>query len=345
MMKQKILELLHKPIFWIGCGALLVVVLLIWICPYFFMKSEKTEWVLIYPKATEEKLDSAIYATFDHSFASRTLTFLHLFKVNPANRTGAYKIEKGKSPFQVAHQLKSAGQTPIKFTFNNVRTIDELGNKVAKNFMMSKKNFFNALFNDSTLSAWGYNKETVRSIFLPDSYEFYWTVKPEKMISTIKSYHDNWWTPARIKKAQKMNLSPEDATTIASITEEETAKMDERGKVARLYINRLVKGMPLQADPTVKFALNDFTIRRITKEHLKVVSPYNTYSVKGLPPGPIRFPEKSSIDAVLNAPMHSYIYMCAKEDFSGYHNFTDNFAQHLAFARNYQAALNKKGIN
>ncbi|MEG0253878.1 MAG: endolytic transglycosylase MltG, partial [Muribaculaceae bacterium] len=148
----------------------------------------------------------------------------------------------------------------------------------------------------------------------------------------------------RISKAKALGLTPFEITTLASIVEEETSKSDERGKVARLYLNRLAKGMLLQADPTVKFAIGDFSIKRVTKEHLRVQSPYNTYVNAGLPPSPIRFPEKSTIDAVLNAPAHDYTFMCAKEDFSGYHNYTTSFSVHLANARIYQAALNARGI-
>ena len=157
-------------------------------------------------------------------------------------------------------------------------------------------------------------------------------------------YRNRFWDKSRRSKAARLGLTPAEVATIASIVEEETAKTDEKPKVARLYLNRLQKGIKLQADPTVKFASGDFSLRRITGKHLAIESPYNTYKISGLPPGPIRVPASSTLDAVLNAPNHNYIYMCAKEDFSGYHNFASDYATHQANARRYQAELNRRGI-
>ncbi len=164
------------------------------------------------------------------------------------------------------------------------------------------------------------------------------------MVRRLLDYRNRFWSKERRSKAASLGLTPSQVATIASIVEEETAKADEKPKVARLYLNRLKKGIKLQADPTVKFATGDFTLRRITGKHLAIESPYNTYKVNGLPPGPIRIPAAATIDAVLNAPKHDYIYMCAKEDFSGYHNFASDYATHMANARRYQAELNRRGI-
>jgi len=160
----------------------------------------------------------------------------------------------------------------------------------------------------------------------------------------MHDYYEKFWTDERKAQATSQGITPDQAVTLASIVEEETSKADERGKVARLYLNRLQHGMRLQADPTVKFALGDFSIRRLSVAMTQVQSPYNTYRVNGLPPGPIRLPEKATVDAVLTAPQHDYIYMCAKEDFSGYHNFATDYTTHMANARRYQAALNARGI-
>jgi UPF0755 protein len=157
-------------------------------------------------------------------------------------------------------------------------------------------------------------------------------------------YYNDFWTSERKAKAEKLGLTPDQVEIIASITEEETSKADERGKVGRLYINRFKSGMRLQADPTVKYALGDFSIKRLTHDMLQVQSEWNTYRVNGLPPGPIRLPEKSTIDAILNSTPHNYTYMCAKEDFSGYHNFTTSYDEHLANAHRYQDALNARNI-
>ena len=163
-------------------------------------------------------------------------------------------------------------------------------------------------------------------------------------MDSIRAEHNRYWTPERRAKADKLGLTTAEISTLASIVESESAKTKEYGQIAQLYINRYNKGMLLQSDPTVKFALGDFSIRRILLEHLKADSPYNTYRNKGLPPGPICLPKQATIDSILNAPHHEYIYMCAKEDFSGYHNFAADYATHQSNARRYQEALNKRGI-
>ena len=191
---------------------------------------------------------------------------------------------------------------------------------------------------------YGQTPATMPAILFPDSYEYYWNVKAERLIDDLASYSKRFWNDDRRRKAESLGLTPEEVVTVASIAEEESAKRDERGKIGRLYINRLQSGMPLQADPTVKFAIGDFGIRRITVEMTKYDSPYNTYRYAGLPPGPIRFVEKATIDNILNSEPTNYIYMCAKEDFSGYHNFAATYAEHCANARRYHIELNKRGI-
>lgn len=179
---------------------------------------------------------------------------------------------------------------------------------------------------------------------MPDTYEFYWNATPNKIIKRLVEYREKFWTDKRKAQAASLGLSPIEATILASIVEEETNKADEKPIVARLYMNRLKKGMLLQADPTVKYAVGNFGLKRILQQHLNIESPYNTYKHPGLPPGPIRIPSGNTIDAVLNAPSNDYIYMCAKEDFSGYHNFTSSYSEHLNNARRYQAVLNKRNI-
>ena len=198
---------------------------------------------------------------------------------------------------------------------------------------------------DSALCAkYGKTPQTIACLLMPDTYEFYWDITPEKTLDRLNDYYEDFWTDKRKSKAEKLGLTPDEVATIASIVEEETVKADERGKVARLYLNRYQQGMRLQADPTVKFALGDFSIKRITVPMTQINSPYNTYRVNGLPPGPIRLPEKSTIDAVLDAPQHDYLYMCARADFSGYHDFTRDYSSHLDNAHRYQDALNSRGI-
>ena len=190
----------------------------------------------------------------------------------------------------------------------------------------------------------GFSKEQFAYMFLPDTYQFYWTTSVDDFLTRMKREYDKFWTEDRIKKAEKMGLTPNEVSIIASIAEEETNNVKERGVVGRLYINRVQKNMPLQADPTVKFALQDFSLRRIKSEHLKVNSPYNTYKNTGLPPGPIRIPNKTTIDSILDSEPHDFIYMCAKEDFSGLHNFATNYKEHQQNATKYRNALNRRKI-
>ena len=181
-------------------------------------------------------------------------------------------------------------------------------------------------------------------IIIPDTYEFYWTMSPEDFLRRMKTASERFWNDERTKKASAHGLTPKEAVTLASIVEKETAQDDEKPTIAGLYLNRLHKGMKLQADPTVKFAVGDFALRRILNRHLQTPSPYNTYMHEGLPPAPICLPSRASIEAVLNAETHNYIYMCAREDFSGHHNFAETYAEHQDNARRYTRALNERGI-
>ena len=201
------------------------------------------------------------------------------------------------------------------------------------------------LLNDADfIQKMGYSKETLPALFIPNTYEVYWNISAEDFMARMQKEHKAYWNEERIQKAQTIGLTPIEVATLASIVEEETANQAEKPMVAGLYINRLKKGMLLQADPTVKFSLQEFGLKRILFKHLEVDSPYNTYKYAGLPPGPIRVPSYQGLESVLNYTQHNYIYMCAKEDFSGTHNFAVTSAQHAANARKYQQALNKRGI-
>ncbi|MEG2219188.1 MAG: endolytic transglycosylase MltG [Muribaculaceae bacterium] len=344
-MEIDIKSYLKKPLVWVISAAIIILITITCVLyPYFCSKAEISKTVYVYPKMNVEMLNDSLNAYFGDSFGNHVSNILSMKGVDVATCIGAYKVTIGDSPISLARRLINGRQTPIKFTFNNLRTKEQFAERVGEKFLISKAEMLNALENDSITKAMGCDSLTIVALLMPDSYEFYWSVTPAKMLNAFKKYHDKWWTTERISKAKALGLTPFEVTTLASIVEEETSKSDERGKVARLYLNRLAKGMLLQADPTVKFAIGDFSIKRVTKEHLRVQSPYNTYVNAGLPPSPIRFPEKSTIDAVLNAPEHDYTFMCAKEDFSGYHNYTTSFSVHLANARIYQAALNARGI-
>ena len=248
------------------------------------------------------------------------------------------------SAWQVALKLARGGQTPVRVTFNNVRTIDQLAGRIVEQLCFSKDDLLALLQNDSVCADLGFTQATLPALFLPDTYEFYWTVTPEEFLQKMKREYRRYWMGPREEQAQAWGLTPVEVATLASIVEEETNKPDEMGTVAGLYMNRLRKGMPLQADPTVKFACGDFSLRRILKAHLAIESPYNTYRVTGLPPGPIRIASKQALDAVLNHRPNDYIYMCAREDFSGYHNFAVTWSEHQRNAARYQRELNRRGI-
>lgn len=256
---------------------------------------------------------------------------------------GSYLAEKGMTAARFGYRMARGHESPVRLTFNNVRTLDELARRVTANLAVSPEAFLAAT--DSLLSAKGFKKAEYPAAFLCDTYEVYATTSAEKLVRRLVKARDTFWNPDRIAKARELGLDPVGVTTIASIVAEETSKADERPKMARLYLNRLARGMKLQADPTVKFAIGDFSLRRIGGSMLNIDSPYNTYRVKGLPPGPIRIVDPQLIDDVLNAPAHNYIYMCAREDFSGYHNFSTDYATHQANAKRYQAELDRRKIH
>ena len=258
--------------------------------------------------------------------------------------TGRYAVKTEDSMTDIVRRIRAKAQTPVKIVIPSVRTIEDLASRINGKLLIDSAAIAGA-FSDTTICRkLGYTQETVIALFLPDTYEMWWDCSIETFIRRIKSEHDTFWNEERIKKAQNARLSKTEVITLASIVDEETANNSEKPDIAGLYINRLNKGMPLQSDPTVKFAMKDFKLRRILYKHLETDSPYNTYKNTGLPPGPIRIPSKAGIDSVLNYRKHSYLYMCAKEDFSGTHNFATTYTQHLANARRYTNALNKRGI-
>lgn len=259
-------------------------------------------------------------------------------------KSGRYLLENGMNNNELVNLLRSGRQTPVNVVFNNVRTKEQLAGKIAAQLELDSLELLFAMTDTAFLNPLELNAFTVSALFLPNTYEFYWNVSVADFLARMEAEHHHFWTESRKTKAQKLKLTPEEVTTLASIVEKETLKKDEQPTVAGLYLNRLKKGMKLQSDPTVIYALGDFTINRVLNKDLKVDSPYNTYKHKGLPPGPISVPSIRAIDAVLNHDKHNYLFMCAKEDFSGYHNFAKTGTQHLINARKYRRALNERGI-
>lgn len=259
-------------------------------------------------------------------------------------KTGRYAVEKGMSNLSLLNHLRRGLQSATEITFNNIRLKEELACRLDNQLMLDKEELL-TLWNDSSYcDSIGFNTRTLPLLFIPNTYEVYWNVTARKLMSRMLREYNAFWNEKRRTKAQELGLTPVEVAILASIVEEETAAVDEYAMVAGLYINRLKAGIPLQADPTVKFAMGNFSLQRILFEHLEVDSPYNTYKNVGLPPGPLRLPTMRGIDAVLNYTRHRYFYMCAKEDFSGRHNFAKSLAEHNRNANRYRMELNRRKI-
>lgn len=259
-------------------------------------------------------------------------------------KPGHYVLRPGMNVIEIARMLKLGLQTPVRVTMNNVRIPAQLAGKLARQIDADSTAILRALTSDSLARAVGFDSVTLFSMFIPDTYEFYWTVSPEELIQRMKREYDRFWTDERDAKRKRSGLSRLEVMTLASIVYEETRKTDEMPRIAGVYVNRLRKGIPLQADPTVKYAMQDFGLRRILYRHLKTPSPYNTYVNRGLPPSPICMPGRNAIDAVLDFERHDYIFFCARPTFDGYHNFARTLAEHNANARAYSAELNRRKI-
>lgn len=258
-------------------------------------------------------------------------------------KAGRYKINRGMSNFEIVKLLRSGKQAPVTLVINKLRTKDDFVRKVSTN-LEADSNALRAILRDQVyLRQFGLDTNTVMCAVVPNSYEFYWNTNAETVFKKLEKEREEFWTDERKAKAGKLGLTPTQVTILASIVEEETNKNDEKPLISSVYLNRYRKGMRLQADPTVKFALQDFGLKRILEKHTLFDSPYNTYHYAGLPPGPICTPSEKSINAVLNTPDTDYLYFCARADFSGYHAFAATYAEHLENARKYQAELNKRG--
>ena len=240
--------------------------------------------------------------------------------------------------------LRSGRQEPINLTFNNIRTKLQLANRIAEQLECNSAELLELLDNDSFAIQYGFNSENILCMFIPNTYQFYWNTSAKKFIERMYKEYQTFWDPSRRLICQNMSLSPIEVSILASIVEEENHLSAEQATIAGLYINRLHQDMPLESDPTLKFALGDFNIKRVLNKDKLIDSPYNTYLYKGLPPGPIRIPAPTAIDAVLHYEHHNYLFMCAKEDFSGYHNFAVTLAQHNRNANRYHQALNNLNI-
>jgi UPF0755 protein len=259
-------------------------------------------------------------------------------------KPGKYIIEKNLSYIELINRLRSGMQTPVKITFNNIRTINELAGKIGKQINADSAQIIEFLDNPGNYSKDGFTRQNVISVFIPNTYQLFWNTTAEGLYTRMLKEHDKFWNEERKAKAEAIRLSQTEVAILASIIDDEVAKSDEKPRIAGVYLNRIRRGIPLQACPTIKFAMNDFTITRVLKKHLTYDSPYNTYLHNGFPPGPIGCPTIEGIDAVLNADKHDYLFFAAKADFSGYHNFSRTLTEHNRYAAEYQRELNKRRI-
>ncbi len=335
----------------IGVG-LLVAVAIVY---YFFFAGMSSSGDTQYVYIDDDDTIDSVYTKLGEVSKSNAMTgFKTLVKVSSYAdnvRTGRYAVRSGEGSLMVFRHLKNGLQTPVSLVVPSVRTMDRLAAELSKRLMMDSTALYKALTDEAVCQKYGYDTATIAALFIPNTYDIYWNVTVDKLLDRMQKENKAFWNTERTKKAQAMKLTQIEVTTLASIVDEETANNGEKPMVAGMYYNRLMlrnaeypEGMPLQADPTIKFAWKRFDLKRIYNNLLYIKSPYNTYRNPGLPPGPIRIPSIAGIDAVLNHVQHDYLYMCAKEDFSGTHNFARTYTDHMQNAKRYSDALNNRGI-
>lgn len=308
--------------------------------------SSTNEPVLIYLDQDDnfDSLSVKIKATGKAEMNRGMRLAAQLLRYEDRVRPGCYDVGSGQCAWNVIRRLRAGDQIPIRLTIPQTWTKEQLAARLSRQLMADSASLA-SLFNDpEALKAYETRPEMLVSLFVPDTYEVYWTITPEALLKRMAKEHKAYWTAERKALAEQQGLTPDEVAVLASIVDKETTNVDEMPMVAGMYLNRLRTNMLLQADPTVKFALGNFALRRIYNSHLACDNPYNTYKYAGLPPGPICVPSPQAINAVLHPAQHNYLYMCAKEDFSNAHNFAVTYAEHLANARRYQQALNQRNI-
>lgn len=334
----------------ITLGTIMVAGVILAAYAYYLVKSpivkiDNTSYIYIYPNDSASTIIKKIQEAVHPANITGFKLLAYHNNLDKQKRTGKYAIYDGDNMHTLYRRIVSNQQTPVKVTVPATRTIEQMVGIVCNQLMIDSVQLNEFTVTPGFYNRIGYTEETLPTLFLPNTYEVYWNIEPERFIIRMMKERRAFWNEERCGKAAALGLTIEEVATLASIVDEETNNDAEKPIVAGLYVNRLKRGMLLQADPTVKYALGDFTRKRILKEDLEIDSPYNTYKYKGLPPGPIRIPTLQAIESVLNHAKHNYIYMCAKEDFSGTHNFATTLAEHNANARRYQQALNRLKIN
>ncbi|MBN2213209.1 MAG: endolytic transglycosylase MltG [Bacteroidales bacterium] len=257
---------------------------------------------------------------------------------------GRYKIKNRMSNNQLINMLRAGIQNPVNLTFNDIRYLEQLAKRISLQIEADSASIMNLFHEKEFIANYGFDSNSVKAMFIPNTYELWWNTDAKGFFIRMNKEYEKFWNHERDRKSEDIGLTRNEVSTLASIVEEETRKEDEKERITGVYMNRLHKGIRLQADPTVKYAMGNFNVKRILKNHLEIESPYNTYKYAGLPPGPIRIPSIGSIDAVLNYEKHDYLYFCARDDFSGYHVFAKTLSQHNNNARLYQRALSRRRI-
>jgi UPF0755 protein len=301
---------------------------------------EKQDRVLVIPRGEGFKYVQRKFHEDDYVQDLTSFAFLaRLMDYDEHVKPGRYVLQANMTNIEAIRLLRAGAQEPVKITFNNVRLIRDLSEKITKNLNMKPEEFEAALIKFTLNNKQGFTKDNILTMFIPNTYEVYYNVSPDELVARMNKEFNNFWTADRKAAAKQLGLTEIEISILASIVQAESIKPDEAPIIAGLYLNRLKKGIPLQADPTLVYAVGDFSLKRVLNEHKEIDSPYNTYMHAGLPPGPINLPEINSLKAVLNHKVSDYLYMCAREDFSGYHNFTSSYRQHLNNAAKYQNAL------
>lgn len=340
-----------KWIWGVLCSLAVAIMVVAWRVYNSGFKLQNTTYLYV---DADDNVDS-ISQKIESQTAPESMRVFHLFagllNLKDRIRTGRYEVSPQHTMLNLIRDIRNHHEKPIMLVVPSTRTMDAMAGKLANQLMLDSASIEQYLKDEGNIKALGYTKETLPGLFIPNTYEVYWDVSIPKLMERMQKENAAFWNEERMNKLQEVSqyageeMTKEKVITLASIVDSETADDGEKPTIAALYMNRMRKPMALQSDPTVIFAVGDFSIRRVLHEHLKVESPYNTYRNLGLPPGPIRVPSIAGIDAVLNHDKNDYIYMCAKEDFSGTHNYAVSYGEHLRNAARYTKALNERGIH
>ncbi|HUS87269.1 MAG TPA: endolytic transglycosylase MltG [Bacteroidales bacterium] len=338
----------RKLLRWIGAGIIITVAVLITLVWRSSLRPIRIEDagkdIYIYREAEYEDVKDILRE--EGLLANEVVFDLLAKKKNYRSniKPGHYYIPDRVSNNDIMNLLRAGNQTPVDISFNNIRTLDELAGRLGSQLEADSLELIEFLRDEDNYSRDGFIMETVMAVFIPDTYEVYWTFSPQELYDRMLKEFNRFWSGERIDRASAIGLNPVEVSILASIVDDEVMMEDEKPMIAGVYLNRLRRNMPMQACPTIKFALNDFTIRRVLIEHLTIDSPYNTYKYTGLPPGPVRCATISGIESVLGAVKHDYLYFVARYDFSGYHHFSTNLNEHLNYANKYWSELDKMKI-